>query len=254
MKLHTQLQTIHAQIDSAFQAVTANQDSVEKGKTSIARTKIKMDEIYETAHRLESTFSQVKQQTSNITKTLSHIRQIAQQTHLLALNASIKAARAGDAGKGFSVVAEEIRKLSLQTTQYASSIDDFAKSIQESTMSMKTDIQSNSASVYQGLTQMNETEELFTLMEAYTATVHEEINKSSTLSNEIATYSKTIEHSLADMGTIVRMLNNRTRSVSDAAEQQETTWNTLNRISMQLKQATNHLITDLDELTSIKGA
>ncbi|GAF13242.1 hypothetical protein JCM19045_2478 [Bacillus sp. JCM 19045] len=50
------------------------------------------------------------------------------------------------------------------------------------------------------------------------------------------------------------MLNNRTRSVSDAAEKQETTWDTLNHISKQLKQATTLLNADLNELTLIKGA
>ncbi|GAF17075.1 hypothetical protein JCM19046_1554 [Bacillus sp. JCM 19046] len=254
LELHTQLETIHNQTGLAFKAVSANQDSVEKGKNSIARTKLKLDEIFSTANRLESTFSEVKEQTSNITKTLGHIRQIAQQTHLLALNASIEAARAGEAGQGFAVVAEEVRKLSLQTTQYASGIDDFAKSIQTSTTSMEEDIQRNSLSVNQGLTQMNETEDLFALMETYTATVHEETNKSSTLSYEISTYSQMIERSLADMGSIVRMLNNRTRSVSDAAEKQETTWDTLNHISKQLKQATTLLNADLNELTLIKGA
>jgi methyl-accepting chemotaxis protein len=64
-----------------------------------------------------------------IEKFISQTKAIAKQTHMLALNASIEAARAGDEGKGFSVVAEEVRKLAAQAAHSASSTSDTVQSV-----------------------------------------------------------------------------------------------------------------------------
>jgi methyl-accepting chemotaxis protein len=65
----------------------------------------------------------------NIEKFITQAKTIAKQTHMLALNASIEAARAGEEGKGFSVVAEEVRKLASQAAQAATSTSDTVQSV-----------------------------------------------------------------------------------------------------------------------------
>lgn len=70
-----------------------------------------------------------------ITEIIAVINDIAEQTNLLSLNASIEAARAGDAGRGFSVVADEIRKLSVKSVDSASEIEKIVNSISSKTQS-----------------------------------------------------------------------------------------------------------------------
>ena len=77
---------------------------------------------------VEKTYDEAK----NTDKVLKFIENIASQTNLLGLNAAIEAARAGQVGKGFSVVANEIRKLSVSSSESIKQIDEVLKNIQDS--------------------------------------------------------------------------------------------------------------------------
>lgn len=85
------------------------------------------------ANEAEKAYSEVdvlKQQTKSIGGVVSAIKEIAEQTNLLALNATIEAARAGEAGKGFAVVADEVKKLATETAAKTSEIDEQVLKIQ----------------------------------------------------------------------------------------------------------------------------
>jgi methyl-accepting chemotaxis protein len=83
------------------------------------------DEVEQAAREAEA----LAAASEEIEKFISQTKAIAKQTHMLALNASIEAARAGDEGKGFSVVAEEVRKLAAQAAHSASSTSDTVQSV-----------------------------------------------------------------------------------------------------------------------------
>jgi methyl-accepting chemotaxis protein len=83
------------------------------------------DEVDQAAREAEA----LAAASEEIEKFISQTKAIAKQTHMLALNASIEAARAGDEGKGFSVVAEEVRKLAAQAAHSASSTSDTVQSV-----------------------------------------------------------------------------------------------------------------------------
>ncbi|UTR07630.1 methyl-accepting chemotaxis protein [Alkalihalobacillus sp. LMS6] len=252
--LQSKLIEILAQTKQTFATVEENQQSIFQGKEGVEHAMTKMNQIHHTATQLEASFFEVNDQNSKISEALGHIQTVAQQTHLLALNASIEAARAGDAGKGFSVIADEIRKLSMQTTAYAKRIELMTDSINTRTTQVDKELKRNSSAVKEGSTQMIELNNIFKQMNEYTTTTHEESAKSAQLSTEISSYGTTFEQSLNELASIVHLLNERTSSVSLAVAKQDQTWDTLNQISSSLQRATRHLTEDLQELTTIKTA
>lgn len=96
-------------------------DNLESGLSDISAAMEEMSasatEVSSSQDTLHNEIRNVKSNANEINKVLAFIREIADETKMLGLNAAIEAARAGDAGKGFGVVAEEIRKLSDQSKQ-----------------------------------------------------------------------------------------------------------------------------------------
>lgn len=113
-----------------------------KGKTALNEMEGIMHSLVDSSNYIAATLSILNEKAGNITSLTTTIAKVADQTNLLSLNASIEAEKAGEFGKGFSVIAKEIRRLADQT---AAATGDVEKMISEITEAMKTNVTGVSA-------------------------------------------------------------------------------------------------------------
>jgi methyl-accepting chemotaxis protein len=118
---------------NAAMASTAARDSsqsAENGRQRVGETVSVINELHQAVGATSIEIDGLAKQVQGISGVLDVIRGIAEQTNLLALNAAIEAARAGEAGRGFAVVADEVRALAHRTQQSTAEIEKMVDSIQ----------------------------------------------------------------------------------------------------------------------------
>ena len=144
----------------------------------------------------------LNEQSDAISNVLEVIHAIAEQTNLLALNAAIEAARAGDAGRGFSVVADEVRNLAVRTQSSTQQIHDIIEELQNQARHSVRVMNTSKTTADQGVSQVKQTGEYFQRITDAITVLADMNNHIAQASEQQASSAEGIYQRIADMDQI----------------------------------------------------
>lgn len=204
--------------DNATDTATAAQKAAEEGNNGMknaGENKKRMENLTRQIDETTVTINRLDEQAQQINSILSTIQGIAEQTNLLALNAAIEAARAGEQGRGFAVVADEVRALSGRTHEATGEIQNVIKELQE------------------------QTQNAVNIME-----------QSKALTAETGASAQEVTSSLMRIAEAIEDISGRANTIANASREQYTSTEEINRIATAIHDASNQLAENVHQATT----
>lgn len=159
-----QFSMIHERSAAITEKAKKSIQDAAQGKERINEVTNQMVIITETVRSIKELVESLEGQSNEISSSLTVVHQISEQTKLLALNASIEAARAGEYGKGFSIVASEIRNLATGTQQSVSQMDTVLEGIQHQITQVARRMENGMEEIYRGSETIQTSEQAFDMI------------------------------------------------------------------------------------------
>ncbi len=219
---------------AAENAKIAGNTALEGGKV-VNDTIEGMKKISEVVGKAAATVQALGNSSDQIGEIIQVINDIADQTNLLALNAAIEAARAGEQGRGFAVVADEVRKLAERTTKATKEIAVMIKQIQKDTSEAVTSIQEGEKEVAIGRDLAIKSGESLTNIVAATNKVVDMINAVATASEEQSSVAEEISKNIEGINNVTHETAKGIQQIATASEDLNRLTENLQRIVEQFK-------------------
>ncbi|MCM3722627.1 methyl-accepting chemotaxis protein [Solibacillus isronensis] len=193
-----------------------------------------MSIISSSTNSVNALVQKLAQQTEEINNISQLITSITDQTNLLALNAAIEAARAGEHGKGFAVVADEVRKLAEQSKSSANSIVNLTLEIKADTENVERAVSDSLVSVEDGVKIIANAGESFTTIVDAVTQMSMQIQEISATSEELSASAEQVTASVNEIAQSSNESSGNLEMIAAAVEEQTATMQQVNAVAVTL--------------------
>ncbi len=205
-EMENTIQEVAHNASKAAVGASDTQNQAQDGHQIVQRIVTDILSVQESSNNLKVDMEKLSEHANSIGAILNIIRDIADQTNLLALNAAIEAARAGEAGRGFAVVADEVRKLAEKTMDATKEVESAIHIIQERTVESSKTMDTTSSAVLKATTEVQNAGNTLNDIVSLSVSTAEEVATIATAAEEQAATTGNMSRTVADSSQLAQKL------------------------------------------------
>jgi len=217
-------------------------NNIEIGSSSVENSVEQIENVKDNSAQVADDINYLGELSTKIGNIVQLINGIAEQTNLLALNAAIEAARAGEAGRGFSVVADEIRELAEESSTATDQINSLIKEIQSGVDNAVSKMDNTEKVVDNSVEAIDQTGSSFTKINQAAAELQNQIEKITQKAEQVNQNSKFVDSTITEIAAVSEEAASNSEEVAAASEEQSAS-------TAEIVNAADQLSNMADELT-----
>lgn len=214
------MEQVASSIEIVSDLSTTTNEKAEFGNIVVSETVAQMGIVQDQVTKIASIIEILGTRSSEIGKIVNLISQVSEQTNLLALNAAIEAARAGEHGKGFAVVADEVRKLAVESNNATDHIRILIQQIQKEINEVTISMEEGKNSVNAGIEKVNETGKSFKEITDMISNITTQAQEVSAIVEEVNASTEEMVQKMAEIENISQASAGNSQQVAASAEEQ----------------------------------
>jgi methyl-accepting chemotaxis protein len=230
---------------AAHQVEKSSQQGTEYLNGLLAQTNSTVDIVNSLTEKVDA----LKSSTSSVLKVLEVMQNITQQTNILSLNATIEAARAGAAGRGFMVVADEIRQLADQSRQSIKMVGEITDNIQQEMNETVQALSDASPLFQQQISSVKETSQIFVSVQEQMEGFVKQIEMVTSSIDDLNESQNVLSESISNVSAVAQQSSATSEEVASLSSEQQTVSDQLVQLSGKLENVSNGLKESLSKFT-----
>lgn len=221
-------------MNNVSNSIQYSAETAKQGSDVVKQTVSQMDEIDQKVGSSAEKISILNEKSNEISQISLMIQSISEQTNLLALNAAIEAARAGEHGKGFAVVADEVRKLAEQSSDSASQINEIIYDIKDGIEVSMSLVNQGADSAKEGIKLVNESGKAFGEIKDSVLAVTTRISEVSTAMDNMKNHIAEVVSHIEGVSKTSLEVNEHSQSVAASSEEMSASMDEVSAVSQEL--------------------